>query len=496
MLYPTELWAQPRVVFRKEIRNSRVDEIRLINSHYCQKETSKNTKDSQRIIINQVLYFPNNFCIKEVLARILKFLSERTPQSTMGKTRFWERDLFTGVYKLIREIQVIQVGVGLSQQDEAVPATLEATREALNRANLQNPDWVLVFLSTTHMRYAEDIRLTLVETTQCEKIAGCSGAGVLTNQEEVIGSSAIAVMVGASEQMPSQAFIHRQEDPDAPSVPQQLKETLEAFEAPNPLLFLFPDAYNQLPYNLINTLNYVSTKPQVFGAGACDDGSCQHSVEIGPQASFTDGVSGLCLGGMKQFIIGVTQSCSPIAEPLFITKVEKNAIISLDGYPALEVFSTLAGNQGIKDFDTAARNILLAFPLDKESPKFTGESCLVRHLSGIDVSRQGLVVPQIIEEGGILSMMYRNAITAENDLYAMLERIKTTNPNTPVFGVYFNCAARGESLYQRPNVDTEAIRETLGDFPIIGFFGGFEMASVPAGLQLYSYTGVLVLFYV
>ena len=388
----------------------------------------------------------------------------------------------------------MRVGVGLSQQEEAVSATLEATRTALQEANLQKPDWVLVFLSSSHMRHAEEIRLTLAEETQCQEIAGCSGAGILTHQEEVIGRAAVAVMVGASD-LPAKAFIHRQEHPDMPSVSQQLKETLEGFQAPNPMVLLFPDAYNQMPYNLINTLNYVSTKPHVFGAGACDDGSRQHSVEIGPQCAFTDGVSGLCLGGLSQRAIGVTQSCMPIGEPLFITKVAENVIVSLDGYPALEVFSTLATHQGIEDFETAARNILLAFPLDKESPEFTGESCLVRHLSGVDVAQQGLVVPQLVEEGGVLSLMYRNAITAENDLHAMLERIKQQNPLTPLFGIYFNCAARGESLYQRPNVDTEAIRETLGDFPMIGFFGGFEMASVPAGLQLYSYTGVLVLFY-
>lgn len=389
----------------------------------------------------------------------------------------------------------MQVGVGLSQQEEAVPAAQEAIQEALQEANLQKPDWVLVFLSSSHMQHAEEIRMTLVEETQCQEIAGCSGAGILTHQKEIIGKAALAVMVGASADVSSKAFIHRQEHPDMPGVSQQLKETLEGFQAPDPLVLLFPDAYNQLPYNLINALNYVSTKPHVFGAGACDDGSRQQSVAIGPQCSFTDGVAGLCLGGIKQKVIGVTQSCMPIGEPLFITKVEENVILSLDGYPALEVFSTIAVNQGFEDFDTAARNILLAFPLDKESPEFTGESCLARHLSGIDVAQQGLVVPQLVEEGGILSMMYRNAITAENDLHAMLERIKQKNPGTPMFGIYFNCAARGESLYQRPNVDTEAIRETLGEFPLIGFFGGFEMASVPAGLQLYSYTGVLVLFY-
>ena len=77
----------------------------------------------------------------------------------------------------------------------------------------------------------------------------------------------------------------------------------------------------------------------------------------------------------------------------------------------------------------------------------------------------------------------------------MLERLKAKEPELPAFGVYFNCAARGEAVYGRKDVDLEAIQEVLGEFPLIGFFGGFELAQVPAGLQLYSYTGVLVLAY-
>ncbi|MBF0280665.1 MAG: FIST C-terminal domain-containing protein [SAR324 cluster bacterium] len=390
---------------------------------------------------------------------------------------------------------MIKVGVGLSQQEDSAAAASDAAEEALTNAQLQKADWVLVFISTSHIPQADLIRKTLIEKTQCLQLAGCSGAGVLTDQNEIVGETGLAVMVGASPEIQSKAFIHRQEDPDFPSIPQQLSETLEAFEGSAPMVFLFPDAYSSLPYNLINTLNYVSTNPLSFGGGACDDGSRQRSVEIGPNAAFSDAVSGLCLGGVKHHAIGVTQSCTPIAEPLFITSVEENVIVTLDGYPALEVFSTLAANQGLNSIEAAAQQILIAFPLDKENPDFTGEACLVRHLAEVDVSRQGLIVPQLVEEGGVLSLMNRNAVTAENDLYTMLDRLKTSNSETPAFGIYFNCAARGESLYGRPNVDTEAIRETLGAFPIIGFMGGFEMASVPAGLQLYSYTGVLVLFY-
>ena len=77
----------------------------------------------------------------------------------------------------------------------------------------------------------------------------------------------------------------------------------------------------------------------------------------------------------------------------------------------------------------------------------------------------------------------------------MLHRLKKKNDEKPTFGIYFNCASRGDALYGKPNVDITYIQEILGEFPLIGFFGAYEMAQMPQGVQLYSYTGVLVLIY-
>ena len=44
-------------------------------------------------------------------------------------------------------------------------------------------------------------------------------------------------------------------------------------------------------------------------------------------------------------------------------------------------------------------------------------------------------------------------------------------------------------------VDSQIIIEILGEFPLIGFYGGYELAQMPQGVQLYTYTGVLVLVY-
>jgi small ligand-binding sensory domain FIST len=58
--------------------------------------------------------------------------------------------------------------------------------------------------------------------------------------------------------------------------------------------------------------------------------------------------------------------------------------------------------------------------------------------------------------------------------------------------LYFNCLARGVSLYRRPNVDTSILREFLGNVPMIGLNGNAEIAPVRHRTLVHNYTGALV----
>ena len=44
-----------------------------------------------------------------------------------------------------------------------------------------------------------------------------------------------------------------------------------------------------------------------------------------------------------------------------------------------------------------------------------------------------------------------------------------------------------------PGIDAAYIKQVLGDFPLIGMFGGYELAPLGRANHLFAYTGVLVL---
>jgi small ligand-binding sensory domain FIST len=83
---------------------------------------------------------------------------------------------------------------------------------------------------------------------------------------------------------------------------------------------------------------------------------------------------------------------------------------------------------------------------------------------------------------------------AREDLNQMLERqAANLAGRKPAFGFYFNCCARGSSLYGIPGIDSAYIKQILGDFPFIGMFGGYELAPLGRANHLFAYTGVLAL---
>ena len=387
------------------------------------------------------------------------------------------------------------VGVGVSSESNPEAAVAEVLNSAIKEVNLTQIHWVLIFFTPDHFVHAGRLHELILEQTKCECIAGCSGMGVITGEGEITQGPGLVLMAGFTPELHLKALAKYQELENSAGVTQQLREALEGFGNENSLFFFFPDVYQHQPHNFINMFNYLKSSLSVYGGGSCNDGSRETSIQFGPNIVTLNGAGGLVMAGMTEFVAGVTQSCATLGEPMFVTEIKDDLILSLDGKPALEVFTEVAKEFHFKDMEEAAQQLLLSFPLDPENPVFTGEGAMARHVTGVDVNSQGITTSQIVHQGGVLSFAYRSPKTAENDLREMLLRLKIQNPDSPTFGMYFNCASRGEALYGRPNVDTQLIRETLGDFPMIGFFGAYEMAQMPQGVQLYTYTGILVLVY-
>jgi small ligand-binding sensory domain FIST len=72
-------------------------------------------------------------------------------------------------------------------------------------------------------------------------------------------------------------------------------------------------------------------------------------------------------------------------------------------------------------------------------------------------------------------------------------RRRSPRPSPPRLGFYFNCAGRGRGLFGIEDHDTAYIHAHLGEFPLVGFFGGGEIGPGRAAARMHLFSGVLAL---
>jgi small ligand-binding sensory domain FIST len=198
------------------------------------------------------------------------------------------------------------------------------------------------------------------------------------------------------------------------------------------------------------------------------------------------GLSGVVFNHTVPVATGLTQGCTPIAGQHTITSCDNNIISGIDHRPALDVFSEDIGEILARDLNRAAGYIFAGLPIKSSD---TGDY-LVRNLIGIDSQGKRIAIGDLVHEGQAIQFCRRDGKTAWEDMQRMLDDLQKRIAGTPRGGLYFSCLGRGQQLFGEDSAEVNMIRQSLGDFPLVGFFANGEISSH----RLYGYTGVLTLF--
>jgi small ligand-binding sensory domain FIST len=382
----------------------------------------------------------------------------------------------------------LRVGVGLSTAGDAVTAAREAAAAALQQAGLGRAPWALCVFSGDHVPHAEQLHEALVAAVGCEQLGGCSANGVIAQGQEVEGRPAVGVMVGDGPGLGVCGGIVTETGAGLA----RLGSFLGQSSAPA-VTVLWPDAYRVDGATLLNAVAAALPRVPLFGAGASDGGMYGLSIQLAREGIHTGGASAMVFQGEMDVAVGITQSCAAVGEPHFITSAKEQILIELDGRPALQTLIDQGKSMGMETLQQVAEELLFGFPLDPEQPAFTGEQTLVRALGGFDQETHGLVVPYRLAENTTMGFMHRHPEVADADMARMVRQVAGQLPGPPDLALYFDCAARGQGFYRRPNVDMAHIRAVLGDVPLLGMFGGYELATALGAAHVYTFTGVLLL---
>ena len=381
-------------------------------------------------------------------------------------------------------------GAGLSVLPSAADAALEASLAALSHAGCDHADLAFVFVSGEAYAESHALLHAVRPVTGARAVLGCSGAGVLANDKEIEGETAVAVLVVRNERVVMTPFVLDDLAEAGDDAASQLAQRVAETVLQSGSVIVMPDVRGLDPRALLHRFDDAVGFVPVVGAVAAGT----QLFELYNTDARQGALAGLAVSGAEP-VIGVAQGCMPIGEPFVITRAEDNVVHTIGSRPALEILKDAIGTLPDAQERINRAGVFAGVAMDPTKSPLERGDFLVRNLAGIDPSSGAIAIAERVRVGQTIQFQIRDAAAAHDDLESTLAGVaKALGGRRPLFGCYFNCAGRGRGLFGVPDHDVQLIRERLGEFPVAGFFGNGEFAPIGRRNFFHNYTGALVLF--
>ena len=384
---------------------------------------------------------------------------------------------------------MIAAGTGLAVGGTADTAAREASRDAIERSGTDRADLALVFVTGDARARAHEALHAVRRVTGAPVVLGCSGTGILTERREVEGELAVAVLVVRGERLVATPFSFERQG-ERRELGTELGRRIGSTVAEGGCVLVLPDATGCDPPALLAQLHESLGFVPVLGAVAAG----APMFELYDSDATEGALVGVALSGLAP-VIGVTQGCTPIGDPYVITHADSNVIHRIGSRPALEVLGEAINAHPGAAARVQRAGVFAGLAMDPAKSPLERGDFLVRNLVGADQSSGALALGDRVRVGQTLQFQIRDAQASREDLRTMLDELAgRLGGRRPAFGCYFDCAGRGRGLFGVPDHDVTLIREHLGEFPLVGFFGNGEFAPIGRRNFFHNYTGALVIF--
>ena len=384
---------------------------------------------------------------------------------------------------------MIAAGTGLAVGGAADNAARAASLEAIERSGTDRADLALVFVTGDAHARAHEALHAVRRVTGAPIVLGCSGTGVLSERREVEEGLAVAVLVVRDPRLLATAFALERQG-ERRDIGAEVAQRIGATVAEGGCVLVLPDAVGCNPPALLTQLHAALGFVPVLGAVAAG----APMFELYETDALEGALVGVALSGLAP-VIGVTQGCTPIGQPYVITHAEANVIQRIGSRPALEILTEAIRANPETEARIRHAGVFAGLAMDSAKSPLERGDFLVRNLVGADQSSGALAVAERVRIGQTVQFQIRDAQASRQDLLAMLDELTgRLHGRRPAFGCYFDCAGRGRGLFGVPDHDVTLIRERLGEFPLVGFFGNGEFAPIGRRNFFHNYTGALVIF--
>lgn len=334
-------------------------------------------------------------------------------------------------------------------------------KEALFRAGTDIARGVLLFLTTDFMHQAHAAVVAASRAANCLQVTGCTASGILTDEDWVLDRPAACAMVFGS------GF--------GLGAPRGADTPLLTLAAPSAATDnrLSGDARR---YGLLSTDNSAHGAGRIWCHGKmASDARCETTIS---------GVSAA---------IGVSRGVHSLGRPLpAVTR----------GHDVLKVGNHAALNALLRELPLEMREMeKLPFHLlsagivsgDPTNAIEEGRYTLVPVIAASHDERSVTLTAQL-EPGAHLFWTMRQALATENDMRQTADRLAGELGMAPEFGLLFSCMGRGPYFFGGEDRDLAAVKERFPGLPLIGAYGGGQIAPLFDGNRVVHNAAVLGLF--
>jgi len=163
---------------------------------------------------------------------------------------------------------------------------------------------------------------------------------------------------------------------------------------------------------------------------------------------------------------------------MFVTACHGNLLRELDGQTPRDVLTAAYEKLNARDRELVGHSLFIGLAMPNQGPSIPAGDFLVRNVLGMDPQSGALWVGAKLEANSIVQFHVRDALSSAQDLERALTRYRSEHYATPAGALLFSCVGRGAGLYGTPDHDSNALRRSLGELPIAGFFCSGEIGPV------------------
>jgi hypothetical protein len=393
-----------------------------------------------------------------------------------------------------------KAGVGTSRHHNPNIAGREAAQQALQKAGVDRPDFVLMFASIGYDQHA--VLRTVRETTGGAPLTGCSAEGTINGENADESNFSVLVTAISSEELQWTNGLARGLEADPYAVGQRVAQDLQPHLSAETTigLFVFPDGLtNNLDGFFAGLEGDLSSDRflPLWGGGAANNFSyVEPTYQYCDDEIVSDGVSYALLSGKARAGWAMSHSLIPIGGERKVTRSHGNVIYEIDGKPAVEVIKEYLPEHAFANERNLMR-YLISLALCFRAPSYIkDEEYVVRGVPQPNLTDGSVSVQTEVKEGTSIWFSSRDKEKVTTGLDRMAQQIKEQlEGEKPKLVFQFECATRGKMmLREQEKLQLQRrFRQSLGpDAPWAGFYTIGEIGPVEDHNLRHLYTSVVL----